>query len=406
MNRPNELHHTSLRKIFSVASLARLTHDISIRMMYPFLPEIARGLNLPIDQVSALVSLRSGVGVIGPAFGVMSDRIGHRRSMSIGMVLVSIGLGLIGGLSGLLPAAFGFIISGIGSLIYIPALQAYLSERVPYERRGRVLGAIELTWAIAGMIGVPIAGKLIESIGWRAPFTGLSIAAIICALLTLLLEETPPALRAHSEAFKLSSLRHHSSAIAFIIVWILIFLAFENIQVGYGSWFETQFKLSPEQRGFAQTLFGIFEITASASSSLFLDRIGKKHGVTGGLSVALIGYGLLMTIGSIDLALAIGSMGLAFLGFEFSVVSGISIMSEQIPQARATMLSLGAASSGVGRMLGALSGGALIAHANFTTAALTSAIMALVTLIVFIFGVREKPMAGSAAKHTQNAELN
>lgn len=361
--------------------------------MYPFLPEIARGLGLPIDQVGALVSLRSGVGVIGPAFGVMSDRIGHRRSMSIGLVLVSIGLGFIGGLSGLLGAALGFIIAGLGSVIYIPALQAYLSERVPYERRGRVLGAIELTWAVAGMIGVPIAGTLIGSIGWQAPFIGLSIAAITCALLTLLLEETPPALRSHSAAFKLASLRHHSSAIAFIVVWILIFLAFENIQVGYGSWFETQFKLSPAERGTAQTLFGIFEIAASASSSLFLDRIGKKRGVVGGLIVVLIGYVLLMTVGSIDLTLAIGSMGLAFLGFEFSVVSGISIMSEQIPQARATMLALGAASSGVGRMIGDLTGGALIAHATFTTAALASAIMAAVTLIVFIFGVREKPMA-------------
>jgi hypothetical protein len=43
-------------------------------------------------------------------------------------------------------------------------------------------------------------------------------------------------------------------------------------------------------------------------------------------------------------------------------------------------------------MIGDLSGGALIAHANFTTAALASAIMAAVTLIIFILGVREKPM--------------
>ncbi len=262
---------------------------------------------------------------------------------------------------------------------------------MPYEQRGRALGAIELTWAIAGMIGAPIAGGLIGSIGWRAPFIGLAIAAVGCALLTLLLAETPTSLRSHVGQFKLASLRQHRSAIAFLIVWTFIFLAFENIQVGYGSWFETQFNLSATQRGTAQTLFGVFEIAASASSSLFLDRIGKKRGVTGGLIVVLIGYGLLMTIGSIDLSLALSSMGLAFLGFEFSVVSGISIMSEQLPQARATMLALGATASGIGRMIGDLSGGALIVNASFTTAALSSAVMAALTLIIFVIGVREKP---------------
>ncbi|HZY45806.1 MAG TPA: MFS transporter [Anaerolineae bacterium] len=397
MNNSARLTSSPLRRIFCISLLARLAHDTSIRMMYPFLPEIARGLGLPIDQVSALVSLRNGVGIIGPAFGVMSDRIGHRRSMSIGLVCISIGLGLIGGLSALLPAAIGFIIAGLGSVIYIPALQAYISERVPYEQRGRALGAIELTWAIAGMIGAPIAGGLIGSIGWRAPFIGLAIAAFGCALLTLLLAETPQSLRSKVGRFKLSSLRQHRNAIAFLLVWTLVFWAFENIQVGYGSWFETQFKLSATQRGTAQTLFGVFEIAASASSSLFLDRIGKKRGVAGGLIVALIGYGLLMTIGPINLTLALGSMGLAFLGFEFSVVSGISIMSEQIPRARATMLALGATGSGLGRMIGDLSGGALIANASFTTAALASAIMAALTLIIFVIGVQEKPFSNEMA---------
>lgn len=382
---------TPLRRVLSISLLARLAHDTSVRMLYPFLPEISRGLGLPIDQVSALISLRNGISISGPAFGVISDRIGHRRSMSIGMLLVSIGLGLTGSFTGLVTAAIGFIIAGLGSVIYIPALQAYLSERVPYERRGRVLGAIELSWAVAGMIGAPIAGELIGSIGWRAPFIGLAIAALICSLLTLLLEETPPALRSRAEAFKLSSLRQHASALAFLIVWGLSFLAFENIQVGYGSWFETQFKLSPAERGTAQTLFGLFEITASASSALFLDRIGKKRGVTGGLIVAFMGYLALIVIGPLSLALALVAMGLAFLGFEFTVVSGISIMSEQIPQARATMLALGAGMSGIGRMLGDLSGGVFIANASFATAAFASAAIALLTAIIFISGVHEQP---------------
>ncbi len=48
-----------------------------------------------------------------------------------------------------------------------------------------------------------------------------------------------------------------------------------------------QFGLSTAARGTVQILFGVFEIAASLSSALFLDRIGKKRGVTGGLIVVL-----------------------------------------------------------------------------------------------------------------------
>ena len=385
----SESFNPNLKRVLTISMLARLVHDTSIRMLYPFLPEIATGLRISTEQAGAMVSLRSGVGVISPLFGAMSDRIGHRRSMSIALALLAIGLGIVGVTEGTTLPSIGFVFAGIGTIIYIPALQAYVSERVPYARRGRVLGAIELTWALAGIIGVPVAGLSIESMGWHAPFVGLATAALVCAVLTLLLPETPSAARAHVEPFKLAALLSNHSAIALLLVWLLVFFAFENIQVSYGGWFEGHFGLSTTERGGAQTLFGIFEIVASVSSSAFLDRMGKKRGVTGGLIAVLIGYVLLATIGPLNLWFALGSMSTAFLGFEFSVVSGIPIMSEQLPKARGTMLALAVMMSGLGRMLADLSGSALAAGPGFTAAAVMSALMAGITLIVFVRGVHE-----------------
>lgn len=380
---------SEIGKIVGVSMIARLAHDTSVRMVYPFLPEIAAGLRLSIDQIGVVLSLRSGIGIISPLFGAISDRVGHRRSMSIGMVVLAIGLGLVGAAEGLLLPSIGLVLTGVASAVYIPSLQAYVSERVPYARRGRAMGAIEMTWAVAGMIGLPIIGLLIDPLGWRAPFIGLSVAATTCAALTLNLPETPSAARAHAEPVRVSLITRNRSAVMFLLVWLLLFFAFENIQVGYGSWFENRFGLSPNERGLAQTLFGIFEITASAGSSAFLDRIGKKRGVVGGLTVACLGYAMLVVIGPFDVRLALGSMGVTFLGFEFSVVSGIPILSEQVPQARGTMLALGVTASSVGRMIAAVLGSALMAGPGFTAAALVSALAAAVTVIVFARGVHE-----------------
>lgn len=386
---PSAISHSLLRMLV-VSMIARLAHDVSVRVVYPFLPEISAGLRAPIDEVSRALSLRSGVGILSPLFGAMSDRIGHRRAMSVALVLLAGGLGIVGAADGLSAAAAGFVLSGIATAVYVPALLAYVSQRVPYARRGRVFGAIEMTWAVSGMIGVPALGALIGPLGWRAPFVSLAVTALACAALTLTLPETPPALRAHGPAIRLMSIVGNRSAMAFLIVWLMLFFAFENIQVGYASWFETRYGLSAAERGVTQTLFGVFEMAASASSSLFLDRLGKKRGVTGGLIVTLLGYLLLATAGPLALWLGLAALSLAFLGFEFSVVSSLSIASEQIPQARGTMLALATMASGLGRMFGAASGGALIAAAGFTIAALLSALVGTATVILFVWGVRER----------------
>ena len=311
--------------------------------------------------------------------------------MSAALALLAVGLGVVGASSALWMAAIGFVVTGIATATYVPALLAYLSERTPYERRGRILGALELTWALAGMIVVPVLGALIGPLGWRAPFLALAIGAIACAALTLSLPETPARLRAQAEAFRIASIFRNRSAIAFLLVWLLMFLSFENIQVGYASWFEMQFGLSAQQRGMTQTLFGVFEIAASAGSSLFLDRIGKKRGVAGGLIVLLIGYGMLLMFGPLALWLALTAMSVAFLGFEFSVVSSLSIASEQVPQARGTMLALGVMMAGLGRMVGAMSGTALIADAAFGTSALLSALLCAAAVGLFVLFVQERP---------------
>ncbi len=392
----SEFRTPNLARILTVSMLSRIVHDVSIRLVYPFTSEIARGLGISIEQLGVLISLRSGIGIIGPVFGAMSDRIGHRRSMTIGLIVLSSGLAITGVSEGLSVPAIGFVLAGIGSAIYIPTLQAYVSERVAYQRRGRVLGAIELTWAIAGMIGLPVIGVLIGSLGWRAPFIGLAIGALACALLTLLLEETPRSLVSidvlHAQSlqgFKFSSLLHHTSALAFITTWCLVFFAFENIQVSYGSWLGTRFGLSTTDRGGVQTLFGIFEIIASASSSAFLDRIGKKRGVIGGLIVVTLGYVMLVSIASSALPIALISISIAFLGFEFSVVSGVSILSEQLPEARGTMLAFGVTAGSVGRMVADLTGTALAESGGFTIAALVSTAAGIATLLVFALGVKE-----------------
>ncbi len=384
---------TPLRRALIISVLGRLAHDIAARVIYPYVPEVATGLKISEAQLGTLMSLRYGVSLSGPLLGAWADRVGHRRAMTIALLLVAVGMGLIGFSEGLIGPGLGFVVSGLGSTIYIPALIAYLSDRTPYQRRGRVLGTIELTWAISGMIGVPLMGALLAARGWRAPFIGLAAAALMCSGLTLFLKETPHAQARTANGQFIAGFRaivRNRSALAFVAAWFLVFFAFENIQISYGSWLETQYGLSTTARGSISTLFGVFELMASGGSSLLLDRIGKKRGVVGGLVVATLGYGVLFALGSTALAWALIAICIAFLGFEFSVVSGLSVMSEQVPSARGTMLALAVSTGAIGRMVAAPVGSALTAGGAFSTVALISLAAGVLNAGIFALGVKER----------------
>jgi predicted MFS family arabinose efflux permease len=365
-------------------------------VIYPFTPEIAAGLKVTEGQLGTLLSLRYGVSLGGPLFGAWADRVGHRRAMTIGLMLVSIGMGLIGLSEGLIGPGLGFIVSGVGSAIYIPALIAYMSDRTPYARRGRVLGTIELTWAISGMIGVPLMGVLLASRGWRAPFIALAAATLTCSGLTLILRNAPRLSTPGPHVQPLHGFKailRNRSALAFVAAWFLVFFAFENIQISYGSWLEARFGLTATARGSLSTLFGVFELVASGSSSLLLDRIGKKRGVVGGLIVATLGYAILFALGSTALPWALAAISISFLGFEFSVVSGLSVMSELVPTARGTMLALAVSTGAVGRMAADPLGSALTANGAFVIVTSISLVAGIVNVILFATGVKEGHIA-------------
>jgi predicted MFS family arabinose efflux permease len=74
------------------------------------------------------------------------------------------------------------VITTIGYLVFIPAMQAYLGDRVPYERRGLAIALTEIGWSLSFIIGVPLVGVLIARRGWLSPFpvfTALGFLALV-----------------------------------------------------------------------------------------------------------------------------------------------------------------------------------------------------------------------------------
>ena len=252
-------------------------------------------------------------------------------------------------------ALIAFVLLGFSKAAYDPAAQAYVSDAVPYERRGRALGITELSWAGSWLIGVPLAGLLIARFGWQSPFAVIAGLAVLGIFVTLRLR---PVARSESAADRrrrrsvqvgphkrLAWLNWPTAAM--LAVSVLVVTANENLFMVYGAWFESRFGLPVATLGMVSIVISVAELAAAGASAGIVDRVGKHRALLVGLMLNALAYLLLPRIAG-TLAVTMTAMAVVAMTSEFAIVSALPLVSELAPQARGTVMATNAALVSVG----------------------------------------------------------
>ncbi|ATY31626.1 MFS transporter [Sphingomonas psychrotolerans] len=132
--------------------------------------------------INAYLLPLSALLLIGGAAG---DHFGRRKLLVIGIAifaLASAACALAADLTQLLAAR---AVQGVGAAILLPNSLATLGHAFTGEARGKAIGTWAGVGAIAGAVGPPLGGWLVDAIGWRAIFyinVPVAAAAILIAL--------------------------------------------------------------------------------------------------------------------------------------------------------------------------------------------------------------------------------
>jgi len=385
MNKPSL---APLRGQLTLFLITRIILDTGFRMVYPFLPTFARALGVDISTISLAITARSSLGILSPFIGSAGDSMGRKSAMLMGLSIFAGGSLVIL----LWPSYIGFLIAlllgSLGKVVFDPAMQAYLGDRVPYNLRGRAIAITEIGWSGAALVGLPIIGWIIYRSNWVAPFPILGILAALAAFFIWRTIPSDPAVDSERPTLMraLRTILSRPSTLAALTVSLLINIGNESINIIYGVWLENSFGLQVVALGAASVLIGLAELSGVGLVARLADQLGKIRAISLGIISITVACLLLPFLGG-SLIPALLGLFLFYLTFEFTFVTLISLFTELEPSARATLMATSITAAASGRALGALIGPALF-EINILASSAFGAAMAIIALPILIVGVK------------------
>jgi predicted MFS family arabinose efflux permease len=195
------------KAVWAVA-FASVVAFMGIGLVDPILKPIADNLNASPSQVSLLfTSYMAVMGVAMLITGAVASRIGPKRTLLIGLLIIIAGAGLAGMSDTVLEIVGWRALWGLGNALFIATALATIVS----SARGSVAQAIILYEAALGLgIAVgPLVGGVLGSISWRGPFFGVSALMAFALIVTMfLLPSTPRSEHATTLADPFRALRH------------------------------------------------------------------------------------------------------------------------------------------------------------------------------------------------------
>jgi sugar phosphate permease len=145
-------------------------------------------------QISVALSLSALVsGLFGPLAGALVGRVGARRLMGVGGVMMGVSLGLLGLTRSLAYFYVMFMVMAAwrSSTMIVPvgSVVANWFDR----RRGLALGFTTAGIGLGGLVFAPLAALLIDWVGWQATFfiEGGIVIAVMAPLAAFVIRQQP-----------------------------------------------------------------------------------------------------------------------------------------------------------------------------------------------------------------------
>jgi DHA1 family multidrug resistance protein-like MFS transporter len=307
-----------------------------------------------LTAVSALMQL-----IFAPLWGNLSDRVGRKPVLLIGVAGYGLTLLLFGLAQHLWMLFLARTLNGALASATLPTSMAFVSDNTPEKERGGGMG--QLGAAIgAGLVLGPGLGGMLANVSLAMPFfiaSALCVAALL--LVWAFLPESLPAERRQANqtqpGFKPGMLRHVLAGPTGVLMLLILVVSFgmSSFQGILGLYALDKFGYTTQQIGFIWTVIGVLMIVSQGVlTGLLTKRFGEVWVIRISLLATAAGFGLiLLAQGYYILLLATGFLILA-IALTGPALNALISTRTELPQG--VTMGVNNSFQGLGRVLGPL----------------------------------------------------
>lgn len=372
-------------------------------IVVPILPFYIKSMGAGGMELGLLVASYAITRLIfSPIWGSLSDRIGRKPVLIIGILGYAITMVWFGLATQLWMLFAARILSGILSSATAPTTMAYIGDSTTEKQRGGGMGLLGAAGAIGTILGPAFGGFLGEETLSMPFFVAAGLAALSLLLALRFLPESLPAdERVQPEKAKtVANLRVWTQAVHAPLGGLLLLtlistcglMIYANV---FGLYALERFQYGTAEVGMILIVLGL--VSALAQGLLagpLTERLGDETVIKAGLLATGLSYGLMLLANdTLTILLTTAFFGLV-VSLQMPALSSLTSRRANVPQGIAMGLSNSFVS--LGRIAGPLVGGAVF-DVNIALPYLFGAAIMLAGFVVSLFAFRN--VTAQAAVH-------
>ena len=153
----------------SAACQAGLVNNLNDGMAWGLLPLYYAAAGLSIAEIGVLAAAYPAVWAVGQVgTGALSDRVGRKPLIVIGLLLQAAAIGVIAAGSSFAVWLAGAVVLGVGTALVYPTLIAAIADVAEPSWRGSAVGVYRLWRDLGFAVGAIVAGLIADAAGFAA----------------------------------------------------------------------------------------------------------------------------------------------------------------------------------------------------------------------------------------------
>lgn len=288
------------KKALPILFLVMFLVMVGFGIIIPVMPFYAEELGANPTQLGLLMAVYSLMQLLfAPMWGRVSDRIGRKPVIMIGIIGLSLSFFLMAISSELWMLFAARIIGGLLSSANMPTVMAYVADITSEEDRGKGMGIIGASVGLGFIFGPAIGGIFSQS-SLNMPFYLAGATSLITFLLvTFVLKESLSVEERNSQSKERSSLlkAFNGPVSVLFVLQLFVSLSLSGLEATFAYFAAEKARLGAVQLGYIFMIMGLAgAIVQGGLVGRMTKRIGEGKVIQLGIFISAVGFALILLI--------------------------------------------------------------------------------------------------------------